>query len=376
MSENEAFRRILAARLARRLPVIYRLLVSGSVNLTTLELLRDRLTEDNHGELLAAVAGKSKRQVLSFLATRFPAPDRPSSICLESGGPATIAGGILSNSHPFGLTSPPVETGAGRDGRARIEPLSRARYRVEFTASETLRDKLELCRDLMSHANPTRDLAVIVERAVDLLLAELGRKRLGKARRPRRTSSRRIATAPRITTTRITAATRREVFERDGLRCTYVAEDGRRCEARAFLELDHIDAKGLGGSNQADNLRVRCRAHNQLWAEQTFGRERVEHCRHFCQKKSTTEGREATHTLKATEHSCEAMHTPQGTTEQRDDATTTTIFAKVHFALRHLGFREAEARRAISRVAGMHDSSESLTLEQALREAIHVATAA
>jgi Holliday junction resolvasome RuvABC DNA-binding subunit len=56
--------------------------------------------------------------------------------------------------------------------------------------------------------------------------------------------------------------------------------------------------------------------------------------------------------------------------------TTKRIFDKVHYALRHLGFRDAEARRAISRVAGMHDSSQPLTLEQALREAIHVATAA
>ncbi len=38
---------------------------------------------------------------------------------------------------------------------------------MQLTASEALRDKLELARALMSHRNPSGDLAVIVERAMD-----------------------------------------------------------------------------------------------------------------------------------------------------------------------------------------------------------------
>ncbi len=45
MSENEAFRRLLAARLARRFPVIHSLLASGAVHFSALELLRERMTE-------------------------------------------------------------------------------------------------------------------------------------------------------------------------------------------------------------------------------------------------------------------------------------------------------------------------------------------
>ena len=39
LSEGEAFRRILAARLGRRFPVVHALLAAGVVNLSTLELL-------------------------------------------------------------------------------------------------------------------------------------------------------------------------------------------------------------------------------------------------------------------------------------------------------------------------------------------------
>ena len=68
---------------------------------------------------------------------------------------------------------------------------------------------------------------------------------------------------------------RREVFARDGEQCTYVGPDGDRCPARGYLELDHIHPKALGGTETAANLRVRCRAHNALYAEQVFGRAHV-----------------------------------------------------------------------------------------------------
>jgi 5-methylcytosine-specific restriction endonuclease McrA len=315
MSEAEAFRRILAARLGRRFPAVYSLLASGHVNLSTLELVREWLTEENHEELLSAVTGKRKCEVQAILAVRFPQPDRPSRI----------------------------------QRLAMVEPLAEGRFRVEFTASDELRRKLELCLDLTSHANPSRDLDVVIERAVDLLLLDLEKKRLGKTKRPRCETGE-SARKPSGVTNRV----RREVFERDGIRCTYVAEDGRRCEATAFLELDHTEPKALGGSNEARNLRVRCRAHNQLWAEQVYGRERVERGRHFRRKEwAAPDGDEP----------CEAKQ-------------ARTVFEKVHLALRTMGFREHQARRAIAEVMSKHEAKEPLAPEQALREALLVATAA
>jgi HNH endonuclease len=52
-----------------------------------------------------------------------------------------------------------------------------------------------------------------------------------------------------------------------------VAENGHRCEERKGLEFDHIEPVARGGKSTIDNLRLRCRAHNQLSAEQTYGRE-------------------------------------------------------------------------------------------------------
>jgi hypothetical protein len=305
LSENEAFRRIAAARLGRRFPVVHSLLASGAVHLSTLELLREHLTDQNHEELLESASGKTKREVDALLATRFPKPDAP----------------------------------------AKIRQLSGERFKVEFTASAELRDKLERCRDLMSHANPSRDLAAVIERAVDLLLSELERSRLKRTKRPRVVApapdSKPSARVPR-SSTEVSSATRRKVFERDGLQCTYVSPDGRRCEAHAFLELDHKDPRALGGESDSENLRVLCRAHNQLAAEQVFGRETIQRARHFGRPK-------------------------------RMRASSSETSRRMHLALTGLGFGTARAHEAIAELQRLHPN-EFPSLEEAVREAILVAT--
>lgn len=70
---------------------------------------------------------------------------------------------------------------------------------------------------------------------------------------------------------RVPVAVRRAVFERDAGQCSFVDNQGRRCNERHFLEFDHIVAHAIGGTVSVDNLRLRCRAHNRLAAEQLFG---------------------------------------------------------------------------------------------------------
>ena len=118
----------------------------------------------------------------------------------------------------------------------------------------------------MAHRNPSRDLALIVESALDLLIATLLKQRHGNTQRP----VSRNASCERLTT-----ATKREVSERDGYRCSYVDASGRRCDSRAFLEYDHVVPVGKGGSSRPDNVRLLCRAHNRLAAELVFGREKI-----------------------------------------------------------------------------------------------------
>ena len=62
----------------------------------------------------------------------------------------------------------------------------------------------------------------------------------------------------------IAAATKREVWQRDGGRCRYVdPETGRRCTSRHLLQIDHVHAYALGGSTDPGNLRLLCGAHHR-----------------------------------------------------------------------------------------------------------------
>jgi len=73
----------------------------------------------------------------------------------------------------------------------------------------------------------------------------------------------------------IPAALRRQVYERDAGRCTYVDVRGARCCETRYLELHHLQPFAKGGSHQPSNLALRCTAHNRLAAEQDFGADLV-----------------------------------------------------------------------------------------------------
>jgi 5-methylcytosine-specific restriction endonuclease McrA len=280
LSEGAAFRRINAARLVRRFPTLIGHIESGAVHLSTLVLLRDHLAEANVEELVAATAGRTKREIEALLARRAPRPDVPSQIRKLPAPVASRALTVPASSLSGGSQAPaPSVTSRPALPPARIEPLSESRHKVQLTVSTGLREKLERARDLMRHRNPSGDLAVVVEQALDALVEKLEKERLAKTGRP-------LRTARAIKEGHISAAVRRQVFARDGEQCTYVDEHGRRCSSRAFLELDHIEPRALGGLDDASNLRVACRAHNRLHAEGVFGRECVERGIHFRRRKS------------------------------------------------------------------------------------------
>jgi hypothetical protein len=327
MSEGAAFRRITAARLVRRFPRLLGQIESGAMHLSTLVLLRDHLTETNVEDLVTAVSGKTKREVQELLARVAPRPDVPSTLRKL---PSTVPIPALAPSPPAAPLPP---------APARLEPLSPARYKLQVTASAELRDKLERARDLMRHRNPAGDLAVVVERAVDALLEKLEKERLGATTRPR---PRRTASPARQG--RVSRAARREIFERDGEQCTFVDEQHRRCPARAFLEVDHVQSRALGGSGDAANLRVRCRAHNRLHAEEVFGEP----------------------------HVARQINVRQRKYERVEVAAEPPIdaFDAARRGLVNLGFRDAEARRALETLR--RQESREMPLGELLREALAV----
>jgi hypothetical protein len=233
----------------------------GEIHLSALQVLAPHFTAANVEMLIDGAAHKSKAEVEALRARVAPSSD------------------VLPTIRT--LTPPPADVTHAPPPASRIAPLSQTRHELRLTVSSSQREKLERARDLMRHANVNGDLAAVVERGLDLLIAKLEKERLGKAARPRRR-------AAKSKDGRISRAVRREVFARDGSRCTFVSEGGERCPAETLLELDHIEPRARGGPADVDNLRVRCRAHNRLHAEEIFGKERVARAIHFRQRRRAT----------------------------------------------------------------------------------------
>ena len=114
------------------------------------------------------------------------------------------------------------------------------------------------------------DLAAVIEQAVTEKLERLETRRFARTGAPRKSLA---ETDPSPSSRHIPAAVRRAVIERDGNRCRYTDERGRRCPERNRLQFHHRHPFGLGGDHGIDNIRLMCRAHNAYLAACDYGRE-------------------------------------------------------------------------------------------------------
>ncbi len=295
LSEAEAYLRIAAARASREHPLLLTMLADGRLHLTAIAKLAPHLTVENREALLKQAAHRSKHQIEELVAELSPRPDVPAVMRKLPGrrDGTTSSEGVASVDRQLrpdrvGVREPELRldggAAAGFELRphgaaalpgsrpAVVEPLGAARYKVQFTASAELRDKLERLRALMRSSVPDGDLAAIVEQAVTEKLQRLEARRFAQTRAPRKTLSE-SETSPK--TRRIPAAVKRAVNLRDGGRCRYEDEHGRRCTARRGLEFHHRYPFGQGGDHSVANVTLACRCHNGYLAEVDYGREAI-----------------------------------------------------------------------------------------------------
>jgi len=281
-SEDEAYFRINLARTARRSPVLLDALRSGQVHQTGLRLLAPHLTEENQDEVLAEAAGKSKRQIEELVARLAPHPPVPTVVRrlpdLSDSAPdsATLPLDVTVPAPPnspvaLAFLPPTVPALAPRrnERRAEIAPLTAETFKFQFTGSRACHDLLREAQDLLRHRIPDGDPAMIFEKALRVLVEQVKKERFATGRKARSAP----AVDPETSSSRhIPDAIKREVFERDGGRCTFTGEDGRRCSETGALQFDHLDGFARTHLHRADRIRLLCRAHNQHAADQMYGR--------------------------------------------------------------------------------------------------------
>jgi len=277
LREGAAGRRIAAMRVLREFPGLEAPLRDGRLSLTTAVTLRPVLTREKLDEMVARAAYKTDEETRYLVATLQPRPAPKEGIRKLPGpapglpvpAPASGEAPAVVHSEPLALTPPERPP-----SRPSLEPVAADQWSVRLTIDGAFREDLETLKCLLSHKVPDGNLAAVLREAVRCAIEKHGKRR--GAVKPARQRKPATPRSPRPGERQpIPAEVRRAVLDRDGGRCTYVSPDGHRCGSRWQLELDHVQPAALGGPSTVENLRLRCRVHNTLHAEETFGREHM-----------------------------------------------------------------------------------------------------
>lgn len=241
-SEDAAQARILAMRLTRAVPRVEAKLESGELSLAVAASIGASFRrEEREGRavlekerIVESLVNASARQAERILATEFP------------------------------RAAP----------REREKAISASHTKIEFVADAELLAKLRRLKELLAHKNFDGRYDALFQELADIALRKLEpRSSEGKATKPERqepsdnamphgTSRVGRPKAPEIRSRYIPLANRRAVLARNG--CEYVDPSTRhRCGSRHGLQVDHVHPYSLGGTNDLENLRALCGAHNR-----------------------------------------------------------------------------------------------------------------
>ena len=269
LSEGAAYKRIHAARTARRFPRLFDDIAEGRLHLTAVCVLSQHLTPENADELIAAATHRSKAEIESWLASRSKAPAEaapaPRARVTRVAPAQPKEKEKVADQLVPGRVDLPLLPESG-DAEPEVEPVI-PQYVVHIPVSEETYQLLRRAQNLLGHTVPSGDLAGVLDRALHVLIERLEARKHAVVKHPR--PSRSISKGSRS----IPAAVRRTVWKRDAGQCTFTGPSGRRCDARRGLEYDHIVPFARGGESTVEGLRMRCRAHNQYEANQAFGAE-------------------------------------------------------------------------------------------------------
>ncbi|HAM34946.1 MAG TPA: hypothetical protein DEB40_04130 [Elusimicrobia bacterium] len=318
-SEGAAARRIHAARAARSFAEIFSLLADGALSLSAISMLAPYLNDANRMDLLAKAQGKRKRELERLVSEFAPQPMRrdvirmvcvspePDSLPPSEAGerlfPSLEPAQVLSAGEQIAPVEAPSQDAAkeprpprtaavlnpSEAAAAKESRLSRAsdvlgppeagaaqplpKVRFCFTASEGLLRAVERARELLRRKYPAGNLEDVFHEAVIAYLEMNDPERKMARKSPRSMKDNSAKGSGGSASGRyIPQWVRDKVRDRDGGQCSFVTPEGKRCAARCRLEFDHIRPWAQGGrSDDPDNIRLLCAAHNQLASREIFG---------------------------------------------------------------------------------------------------------
>jgi 5-methylcytosine-specific restriction endonuclease McrA len=299
-SRSSAYRRIEAARCIGRFPEAAVMLLTGELNLSVLTLISGIITKVNIKDILSLVGGKSYRDAEVAVAMYKPietkAWDRVKPVCVfekKTAPDFEADSGIQNFDNSLNVetdsvtqssgNSLNVETNSVKDagsGKKTADVTLKQKFKLEFMVDPAFMKKLEKVKSRLSRKYPG---GINFEMLFNIIMEEYLERHSPdnkiERRKTHESNKQRLKTTSqgkqnRINNTRnIPAAIRDKIYKRDGGRCTFVGENGKRCNSTWNLEIDHIVPFARGGNNSPGNLRLLCAKHNFMEAARTYGKD-------------------------------------------------------------------------------------------------------
>jgi hypothetical protein len=240
-SEGAAQRRISSMRLLREVPSIEAKVGAGTLSLSALAKAQSFFRQESKNintpakkiEILSKLENKSLVEVEKELVRR--------------------------SSNPLALVP------------EKIRPVTSTHSELKILVEDVLLKEIEELRGLLAHAKPHASIKDLIAYAVNRTVKELRPKAPIQAIKAK-SSSKPDEKANEISRRYIPAEVKRRVWKRDCGECSFIDPgSNRKCCSKHGLEYDHIVSFGVGGNATESNLRLRCRAHNQLAAVVAYG---------------------------------------------------------------------------------------------------------
>lgn len=253
-----AYRRIEAAKLVASVPEAIERLEEGRVNLSTLATLQSairqeekrtasKITNERREELLSLIEDKTEEQAERVVAIEFP----------------EIVKDNVESVKPVSATETRVNVVFTDEQMALLERVREITGHSHFGASWS-ELMVVMAKFYLKHNDPIQKVERAIEREEKKLKRD-AKKSSGAELESNQSSGPELSpdVSPQL---------RAAIIFRDGGRCIYRdSETGNRCDGRTQLEVDHIVPRAFGGSDDPENLRTYCRAHNRFEADLKLG---------------------------------------------------------------------------------------------------------
>jgi 5-methylcytosine-specific restriction endonuclease McrA len=259
-SEPEAQIRIQAMRLLRSVPIVEEKIKSGVMSLSVAASVQSHFRKEDLRRKEVGLKTLSFNEKLEVVEKVQTLSVRESQKALAIEFPEVI------------------------QNKDSIRPLTNDKSKMEFVANSALAEKLKTLQNKLAHKNPNNSLGELIEILADMALEKLEPSETKKSKsnatphgahkveakieltsltQPPRKISQHWRTNRQYIPKNIKTA----VWNKSNSRCCYIDKvTQKQCASQYALEIDHIMPLALGGSNEPQNLRLLCRAHNQFLA--------------------------------------------------------------------------------------------------------------